>query len=163
MSSNLIHKRSSVQGKIPLPTSLSYGEIALNTFDGNIYMKHNSGTGNNVVSFSNDLSLSITESQISNLKPYLVNITGQNITDLSDVLSSMSPANNDILAFNSVNGWQSSTINSIVNTEPIKMLTNTINTNITILSGLNGFSVGPIEISNGIIINIAMYSVWIII
>ncbi len=37
-------KRSSVAGKIPLTTDLALGEIAINTFDGKLFLKRNNGT-----------------------------------------------------------------------------------------------------------------------
>jgi hypothetical protein len=39
MSNNVLLKRSNVQGKTPLTTSLQLGELALNTFDGNLFFK----------------------------------------------------------------------------------------------------------------------------
>lgn len=40
MSSKIILKKSSVQSKIPQPDDLSYGEVALNYADGQVYYKH---------------------------------------------------------------------------------------------------------------------------
>lgn len=37
-------KRSSVPGKIPLPGDLVLGELAINTFDGKLFLKRNNGT-----------------------------------------------------------------------------------------------------------------------
>ena len=39
MSNNVLIKRSSVQGKVPLTSSLQLGELALNTYDGNLFFK----------------------------------------------------------------------------------------------------------------------------
>lgn len=44
MSTNIKLKRSSVQGKVPLTTDLELGELAINTYDGKLYMKKNDGT-----------------------------------------------------------------------------------------------------------------------
>lgn len=44
MANTIIHKKSSVSGKTPLTTDLALGEIAINTFDGKIYIKKNNGT-----------------------------------------------------------------------------------------------------------------------
>ena len=44
MSTNIKLKRSSVQGKIPLTGDLELGELAINTYDGKLYMKKNDGT-----------------------------------------------------------------------------------------------------------------------
>lgn len=37
-------KRSAVAGKIPTTTDLALGELAINTFDGAIYMERDTGT-----------------------------------------------------------------------------------------------------------------------
>lgn len=47
-------------------------------------------------------ALTITESQISNLQPYLTNINSQNINDLNDVTIS-NPSNGQVLGFNGTN------------------------------------------------------------
>ena len=43
MSTNITLKRSSVQGRVPLTTDLALGEIALNTYDGKLFIKKNVG------------------------------------------------------------------------------------------------------------------------
>ena len=43
MSTNITLKRSSVQGRVPLTTDLALGEIALNTYDGRLFIKKNVG------------------------------------------------------------------------------------------------------------------------
>jgi len=40
----IIFKFSSVAGKVPLPSDLQIGELALNTADGKVYMKLNDNT-----------------------------------------------------------------------------------------------------------------------
>lgn len=37
-------KRSSVEGKVPLVSDLQLGELAINTYDGKLYLKKNNGT-----------------------------------------------------------------------------------------------------------------------
>jgi hypothetical protein len=44
MANTIIHKKSSVASKSPLIGDLSLGEIAINTFDGVLYLKKNNGT-----------------------------------------------------------------------------------------------------------------------
>ena len=40
MADNIVlHKKSSVENKKPLASDLQYGEIAVNTFDGNLFVK----------------------------------------------------------------------------------------------------------------------------
>ena len=50
--------------------------------------------------------ISITESQISDLQSYLLDITGESIKDLSDVYSAMTPQQGQILTYDTTNGWQ---------------------------------------------------------
>lgn len=49
MATNIIHKKSSVSGKSPLVGQLQYGELALNTHDGVIYLKRNQGVDDELV------------------------------------------------------------------------------------------------------------------
>ena len=45
MSANIKLKRSAQQGKIPATTDLALGELAVNTYDGKVYVKKSvSGT-----------------------------------------------------------------------------------------------------------------------
>lgn len=58
MSTKVLLKKSSVQGKIPLATDLSYGELALNYAEGKLYFKD---TSNNIKSFDSAPQLSIND------------------------------------------------------------------------------------------------------
>ncbi len=53
-----------------------------------------------------DSSHTHTESQITDLKAYLTDITGESITALSDVYSLMSPTDGQVLTYDTTNGWQ---------------------------------------------------------
>ena len=44
MANTVKLKRSSVSGKVPLTTDLELGELAVNTFDGKLYLKKDNGT-----------------------------------------------------------------------------------------------------------------------
>ena len=50
-------KRSSVAGKVPLTTDLNYGEIAVNSNDGRMFMKANNGGGDTIVEITSVTSL----------------------------------------------------------------------------------------------------------
>ena len=54
-------------------------------------------------------AISITESQVSDLQAYLLDITGESINDLSNVLTTMNPTDGQVLTFDTTNGWQSET------------------------------------------------------
>ena len=49
-------KRSSVQGKVPLVSDLQLGELAVNTYDGKLYLKKNVGGTESIVDVSSGLS-----------------------------------------------------------------------------------------------------------
>jgi len=44
MSTNITLKRSAIAGKIPATTDLDLGELAINTYDGKLFMKRNDGS-----------------------------------------------------------------------------------------------------------------------
>lgn len=44
MANDLLIKRSAVQGKIPSTSDIQLGELAVNTYDGNLYLKKNDGS-----------------------------------------------------------------------------------------------------------------------
>ena len=44
MANTIVLKRSAVPGKVPATTDLSLGEIAVNTYDGKLYIKRNAGS-----------------------------------------------------------------------------------------------------------------------
>lgn len=48
MTNKIVLKKSSVSGKIPLPSDLDYGELALNYADGKLYYKTSNNTISNV-------------------------------------------------------------------------------------------------------------------
>lgn len=81
MSTKVLLKKSSVLGKVPLATDLSYGELALNYADGKLYFKD---TANSIKSFNSTVQLGIN--------------------DLTDVdTSSTSPTVGQVLKWNGTN------------------------------------------------------------
>jgi hypothetical protein len=57
MSNNVLLKRSSVQGKIPTTASLQLGELALNTYDGNLFFKKSPNGTDSLISVSTNGNL----------------------------------------------------------------------------------------------------------
>jgi hypothetical protein len=60
MSTNITLKRSSVQGKVPLVGDLALGEIALNTYDGKLFIKKNVSGSESIVEVAKGTDLSLT-------------------------------------------------------------------------------------------------------
>jgi hypothetical protein len=88
MSTTIKHKRSSTQGSVPQTSDIVYGEIALNTYDGRLYFKKNTGTGDVIVTLQE-----VTEENISMDSSGLSNSTSNNlknvINDLDDAITSV--------------------------------------------------------------------------
>jgi hypothetical protein len=60
MSTNITLKRSSVQGRVPVVGDLALGEIALNTYDGKLFIKKNVGGNESIIDVTADTNLSLT-------------------------------------------------------------------------------------------------------
>jgi hypothetical protein len=96
--STILHKRNSTAGAIPSPSSLSAGEIAINTFDGKIFAK---ATDSSIKSFLNEEQLPHTLDQsLSSVNYQYGNNTVSGI--FASVLNGMS---------NDISGAGSSVIN----------------------------------------------------
>lgn len=57
---NLVRlKRSNVQGKVPTVTDIEYGELAINTYDGYIYLKRNGDGGEEIARFRDEPTFTV--------------------------------------------------------------------------------------------------------
>lgn len=66
MSNTVKLKRSSVQGKTPLTTDLQLGELAINTYDGNLFYKKSiSGTDSIVTAVTLDGTQTLSNKTIN--------------------------------------------------------------------------------------------------
>ena len=88
MSTTVIkHKRSSTQGSVPDTVDIAYGELALNTYDGRLYFKKNTGTGDQIVTI-----LEVTEENLAIDSSGLAHSNSNNlknvINDLDDAITS---------------------------------------------------------------------------
>lgn len=77
-------KRSSISGRAPDTSSIDYGELAINTFDGVLYLKKNDGNGDSVVPLQQ-----VTE---YNLAIDNTPLTNSNSNNLSGVLRDLDSA-----------------------------------------------------------------------
>ena len=93
MATNVKLKRSAVHGKVPLVTSLDLGEVAINTYDGYIFLKRDGLNGEEIVRFRGNCA---TEESI-----VLDTFTGDNTT--VDFALSEAPADEQYL-FVTING-----------------------------------------------------------
>lgn len=86
MSNSVLLKKSSVSAKVPQPTDLAYGELALNYADGKLYFKNSSNT---IQSFTNDsTTVTLTGTQsLTNKTLTSPNLTGTVSLDSTTLLS----------------------------------------------------------------------------
>jgi hypothetical protein len=85
MATPLLLKRSSVQGKVPATTSLQLGELALNTYDGNIFFKKSPNGTDSLITVStnnNLLSYIVVTSNTTAVarQSYIANTSAGNFT-----------------------------------------------------------------------------------
>jgi hypothetical protein len=73
MSVTLLHKRNNIAGLIPSVNSLELGELAINTYDGKLFIKKTDGVNEEVVSFSN-----LTVAEVDTNNQDIVSYTGVN-------------------------------------------------------------------------------------
>jgi len=119
------------------------------------------------------------------------NISAAGIVDLSDVYSSMSPTDGQVLTYDTTNGWQAESIDALpdqtdnsgkylttdgtdaswatldtdanTTTKGLYEMANTISANYTISSGNNAISAGPITIDSGVSVTVPSGSVWTVV
>jgi hypothetical protein len=138
-------------------------------------------------------ALSITESQISDLQSYLTNITGESIKDLSDVYSTMSPTDGQLLTWDNANtrwdaqdapvslpsqtghageylttdgttaSWAALDTDANSTTKGLYEHANTISANYSITSGNNALSAGVMTINSGVTVTVPSGSRWVIV
>ncbi len=105
MASTIKHIRSSVAGREPTTTQLELGSIAVNTYDGKVFIKK---------------SVSGTET--------IVEVGGGGVAQ-----------------------------------GPVLQSQQVISANLTLTSGYNGLSVGPVEVANGVTVEIPQNATWTVI
>lgn len=81
MTTRIIHKKSSVSGKAPLTSQLAFGELAVNTYDGVVYLKKDPGTGEAVVTLKE-----VTEDNLEIDSSVLTYSTGQYLSEVLEDL-----------------------------------------------------------------------------
>jgi len=131
----------------------------------------------------------LTESQITDLQSYLTGITGQSINNLSDVYTSMSATDGQLLTWDNTNSrWDAAdapvSLPSQTGNDGKYLTTDgstaswadtgasaggviwenstTISANYTLATGKNGFSVGPITVSAGVSVTVPSGQRWVV-
>ena len=66
MATKLLNRRSSTAGSVPSTTGLEFGEIAINTADGFLFIKRDDGSGEEVLTFKAATDVQSSETLITN-------------------------------------------------------------------------------------------------
>lgn len=99
---------------------------------------------------------------------YLTGITGQSIKNLSDVYSSMTPTDGQVLTYDTTNGWQAEAASGGGATgggSDAVFYENelTVTTNYTISTNKSAMSAGPITINSGVTVTVPTGSRWVVV
>ena len=89
------------------------------------------------------------------------------IKNLSDVYSSMTPTDGQVLTYDTTNGWEAETAAAGATgggTDQIFWENGqTVTTNYTITNGKNAMSAGPITINSGVTVTVGAGEVWTVV
>lgn len=99
MTTTVLHKKSSIQGKVPSTSQLAFGELAVNTHDGVIYLKKDPGTGEVVITLKE-----VTENNLSIDSSLLTNATSATLAGVLADLDLAITTNTQQTNANSING-----------------------------------------------------------
>ena len=153
MASTIKLRRSATSGAIPTTSQLALGELAMNTFDGKLFLKTDqSGTEAIVEVGGGGGSITISSALPSN-------------PDVGDVYWD-SDEGNPYIYYDDGNTQQwvalVASAGGSGGSQVIYQNPNVISENITLDNGNNGHSVGPIEISNGVSVTVPANASWAI-
>lgn len=98
-------RRSSVPGKVPTTSSLEFGEIALNTYDGLLFIKKSGSLGEEIVTISSNSSSLVTSASYAITASYALNAgffsSVSNQISSGSVSASVNVGNNSIFLIQS--------------------------------------------------------------
>ena len=153
MASTIKLRRSATSGAIPTTSQLALGELAMNTYDGKLFLKTDqSGTEAIVEVGGGGGSITISSALPSN-------------PDVGDVYWD-SDEGNPYIYYDDGNTQQwvalVASAGGSGGSQVIYQNPNVISENITLDNGNNGHSVGPIEISSGVSVTVPANASWAI-
>jgi hypothetical protein len=150
MSTNITLKRSAIAGKIPATTDLGLGELAINTYDGKLFMKKNDGTesivditaGDGISSTTNTTALTTTStSQIVDsfskslfrTVKYYIELSTATAYHATEVLLTHDGTNSYYTEYATITtGASLGSIDSDISGDTVRLLVTPTNTNTTV-------------------------------
>ena len=153
MASTIKLRRSATSGAIPTTSQLALGELAMNTFDGKLFLKTDqSGTEAIVEVGGGGGSITISSALPSN--PDIGDVYWDSDEGNPYIYYDDGNTQQWVALVASAGGSGGSTV--IVENQQV------ISSDYTLTTGTNGHAVGPIEISSGVSVTVPANATWVI-
>ena len=154
MASTIKLRRSATSGAIPTTSQLALGELAMNTYDGKLFLKTDQSGTEAIVEVGGGGNITISSTTPSS-------------PDVGDIYWD-SDEGNPYIYYDDGNTQQwvalvSSAGGGGGSTQVIVENQQVIASNYTLTTGTNGHAVGPVEISSGVSVTVPANATWAII
>ena len=153
MANSIKIKRSAVAAKVPLTTDIELGELAINTYDGKLYLKKDNGTASIVtVNAGSGAALSNDTTTATQLYPIFADATtGTPVTVYTSNAKLLYKPSTGELA-----------VTAPIAANALIMNATTVATSYTIAAGFNACSVGPVTVNGGVAVTITAGQRWLV-
>ena len=153
MASTIKLRRSATSGAIPTTSQLALGELAMNTYDGKLFLKTDQSGTEAIVEVGGGGNITISS-------------TTPGSPDVGDIYWD-SDEGNPYIYYDDGNTQQwvalvSSAGGGGGSTQVIVENQQVIASNYTLTTGTNGHAVGPVEISSGVSVTVPANATWVI-
>ena len=153
MANSIKVKRSAVPSAAPTTANLALGELAINTYDGKLFIKKDNGTASIVeVGANSGAALSNDTATATPLYPMFAAAT-------TGTPSTVYTSNSNYLYTPSTGALQ---VKAVVASNALFVNNMTITSSYSIPVGDNASSVGPVTVSGGVAVTIPSGSRWVI-
>lgn len=154
MANTIKIRRSATSGAVPTTSQLALGELAMNTYDGKLFLKTDQSGTEEIVEVGSGGRITISSTlpvgaEVGDVywdsdegNPYIYYDDGNTTQWVALVATA---------------AGSSGTTNVITETQQV------INANYTLTTGTNGHSTGPVEISSGVSVTVPANATWAII
>ena len=154
MASTIKLRRSATSGAIPSTSQLALGELAMNTFDGKLFLKTDQSGTEAIVEVGGSSGGSITISSALPSNPDVGDVYWDSDEGNPYIYYDDGNTQQWVALVASAGGSGGSTV--IVENQQV------IASDYTLTTGTNGHAVGPIEISNGVSVTVPANATWVI-
>ena len=153
MANTIKLRRSATSGAIPTTSQLALGELAMNTFDGKLFLKTDQSGTEAIVEVGGGGNITISSTTPSS-------------PDVGDI-SWDSDEGNPYIYYDDGNTTQwvalvATAAGSSGASNVISENQQVVNANYTLTSGTNGHSIGPVEVSSGVSVTVPANATWVI-